>query len=54
MGKTHEVEISSLSDVTHFFKFSAIPQNDSLQFEITGRITGENNFSKKTKLVILN
>lgn len=53
MGKTHEVEISSLSDVTHFFKFSAIPQNDSLQFEITGRITGENNFSEKTELVIL-
>jgi len=54
MGKTHEVEISSLSDVTHFFKFSVIPQNDSLQFEITGRITGEYNFSEKTELVILN
>ncbi len=54
MGKTHKVEISSLSDVTHIFKLSAIPQNDSLQFEITGRITGENNFSEKTELVILN
>jgi hypothetical protein len=53
MGKTREVEISSLSDVTHYFKFSAVPQNDSLQFEITGRITGENNFSEKTELVIL-
>ncbi len=54
MGKTREVEISSLSDIAHFFKFSVIPQNDSLQFEISGRITGEHNFSEKTELVILN
>jgi hypothetical protein len=54
MGKTREVEIGSLSDVSHFFKFSAIPQNDSMQFEISGRITGEHKFSEKTELVILN
>lgn len=54
MGKTREVDISSLSDIAHFLKFSVVPQSDSLQFEITGRITGEHNFSEKTELVILN
>jgi hypothetical protein len=54
MGKIHKVEIKSLSDVSHFFKFSTFPQNDSLQFEITGRITEEGKFIKRTELVILN
>lgn len=53
MGKTKEVEISSLSAFEHHFKFEAVPQNDSIQFEVTGRITGEGKFELQTDLVIL-
>ena len=36
------------------FKLNALPQNDSLQFIVSGRIIGEGTFSEKTQLVILN
>lgn len=54
MGGTKRLNINELSSDSHVFKFSAIPQNDSLQFEISGRITNEKNFNQKTKLIILN
>ncbi|MCG6187665.1 hypothetical protein [Maribellus maritimus] len=44
MGETKELNINELSPESHHFKFSAVPTNDSLQFEITGRITNENDF----------
>jgi len=53
MGKTKEVEISSLSAFDHHFKFAVVPQNDSLQFEVTGRITQVGIFELQTALVIL-
>ncbi len=53
MGDTERVNIDELSAEYHSFKFSAIPQNDTLQFEITGRITNEPVFTVKTELVIL-
>ena len=53
MGKTKEVDINKLSSIDHNFKFSAIPENDSLQFIVTGRITNEGEFNLKTELVIL-
>ena len=53
MGDTQKLNIHELKSEYHFFKFSAIPQNDSLQFEISGRITNENSFNIKTKLVII-
>ena len=36
------------------FKLNALPQNDSLQFIVSGRIIGEGTFSEMTQLVILN
>jgi hypothetical protein len=53
MGKTKEVEISSLSAFDHHFKFAMVPQNDSLQFEVTGIITEVGKFELQTVLVIL-
>lgn len=53
MGDTKIININELSSDTHYFKFSAIPQNDSLQFEISGRITNEKNFNLTTKLIII-
>ena len=53
MGETEEVNINELSSVTHHFKFSAVPSNDSLQFTITGRITDEMNFALNTNLIVV-
>ncbi len=53
MGETKELNINQLSAESHHFKFSAVPTNDSLQFEITGRITNEKNFKLNTKLIII-
>ena len=53
MGETAELPINELYSTFHIFKFSAIPQNDSLQFEVSGRITGEGVFTQKTTLVVL-
>jgi len=53
MGDTKIVNINQISSIDHHFKFSEVPQNDSLQFEISGRITNEKNFTLKTKLIIL-
>lgn len=53
MGDTKTLNINELSSISHYFKFSAIPQNDSLQFEISGRITNEEDFNLKTELVVL-
>lgn len=54
MGKTGTVNVNGLSAFEHFFKFSAVPQNDSLQFEVTGRITDVGKFKALTDLVIMN
>ena len=54
MGKTHQVDINDLSVIEIYLKFSGTPINDTLQFRITGRITGDGSFSEKTQLVILN
>lgn len=53
MGDTENNNIHELSAISHNFKFSAIPQNDSLQFEVSGRITDEYQFQLKTELVII-
>lgn len=52
-GQTFEVNINDLSSTSHYLKFSNIPENDSLKFKVTGRITKEGLFSKETELVIL-
>ena len=52
MGETHEMNINSLSSTMFLFKFSTVPQNDSVQFEITGIITNEGEFKARTNLVI--
>jgi hypothetical protein len=52
-GNTTDLNINELSSEYHSFKFSAIPQNDSLQFEISGRIINEKSFNLKTELVVL-
>lgn len=53
MGKTLQVDINDLSVIEIYLKFSEIPQNDTLQFRITGRITCKGSFSEKTQLIIL-
>jgi len=53
MGETAELEISNLSTTMLFLKFSTIPNSDSLQFKITGRITDIGMFIAKTELVVL-
>ena len=53
MGNTKIININQLSSTDHHFKFSAIPENDSLRFEVSGRITNEKNFNLKTQLIIL-
>ena len=52
-GETFERNINEESSIVHNFKFSVVPQNDSLQFEISGRITNKGNFTKTTELIIL-
>lgn len=53
MGVTSALDINKLSSTMHFLKLSTVPQNDTLQFQITGRISNEGDFTTKTELVIL-
>lgn len=53
MGVTTPIDLSNLSATSLFLKFSAIPDNDSLQFKITGRITDIGKFTAYTELVVL-
>lgn len=53
LGETFEVPVNSTSSIISNFKFSVVPQNDSLQFEVTGRITDKGPFIERTELVIL-
>lgn len=52
-GATFERNQNFESSISHHFKFSVAPQNDTLQFEISGRITDKGNFTKTTALIIL-
>jgi hypothetical protein len=53
MGETTEIEIRNLSTTMLFLKFSTLPNNDSLQFKITGRITDNGTFISQTELVVI-
>jgi len=53
MGDTQKKNINTLSSVSHDFKFSAIPEHDTLQFEISGRISDGDTFNLKTELIII-
>jgi hypothetical protein len=53
MGDTSVGDINNLSSVSHLLKFSIAPENDTLQFEVSGQITNEGEFNLKTALVIL-
>lgn len=53
-GETSEITIGERASILHNYKFSEIPQNDSLQFQISGRIVTKGNFTKTTELIILN
>ncbi|MDW5290573.1 hypothetical protein [Formosa sp. PL04] len=52
-GETSEYNINQASAVSHFYKFAVVPENDSLQFKISGRIINKSHFIKNTELVIL-
>lgn len=52
-GITSTINVQETEAIFHFYKFSKIPENDSLQFKISGRITNEGFFEKTTNLVIL-
>lgn len=52
-GETSNININDASSTFHYFKFSEAPTNDSLQFNISGRITDKGSFIKTTELVIL-
>jgi hypothetical protein len=53
LGATFSTEVNNNSSVSHTYKFSAVPENDSLQFIISGRITNKGNFIKLTDLIII-
>jgi len=53
LGQTDELNINDLFSTYHSLKFSTIPENDSLKFKVTGRITEEGIFSEETELIIL-
>ena len=53
MGNTADLEVNKLSSISHFLKFAAIPQQDSLQFRIQGEISGEGSFNVTTQLIVL-
>ena len=53
LGGTFTTEVNNNSSVSHIYKFSAVPENDSLQFIITGRITNKGNFTSITDLIII-
>ena len=53
-GKTtNNVEISELFFVNQYFKFSSAPTFDSMQFIITGNISGKQKFQVQTDLIVL-
>lgn len=53
MGETSAIDVNQVSSISNYFKFSAAPQHDSLQFKISGRITEKENFVKTTALIVL-
>ncbi|WP_369049535.1 hypothetical protein [Tenacibaculum sp. UWU-22] len=53
LGGTYPTEINNNSSVSHTYKFSVVPENDSLQFLISGRIINKGNFSILTDLIII-
>ncbi|WP_348719371.1 hypothetical protein [Tenacibaculum dicentrarchi] len=53
LGGTYSTEINNNSSISHTYKFSAVPENDSLQFAISGRITNKDNFTNLTDLIII-
>ena len=53
LGGTYPTEINNNSSVSHTYKFSVVPENDSLQFLISGRITNKGDFSNLTDLIII-
>ena len=53
MGETFAINVNQVSSISNYFKFSAAPQYDSLQFKISGRITEKENFVKTTALIVL-
>lgn len=53
LGQTAELDINDLFSIYHSLKFSTLPENDSLKFKVTGRITEEGLFSQETELVVL-
>ena len=52
LGGTYTTIINNNSSVYHSYKFSVVPENDSLQFEISGRITDKDHFKILTDLII--
>lgn len=53
-GKTmNGIFIDELYFFDQYFKFSMVPEADSMQFVITGRISGKGNFTTQTDLIVL-
>lgn len=52
-GVTSPINVQQTESFSHLYKFSKTPENDSLQFRISGRITNEGTFEKTTELVII-
>lgn len=52
-GVTSPINIQETESRMHLYKFSKAPENDSLQFRISGRITHQGTFEKTTDLVVL-
>ncbi len=50
---TYGIDINQLQFFHQYFKFSAVPSADSMQFVITGRITDKGIFQYETELTVL-
>ena len=52
VGGTFPTDVGSNSSVSHSYKFSITPENDTIQFEISGRVTEKGAFTNLTDLLI--
>lgn len=53
-GNTFPMDVGTAALLGHVYKFSVTPQNDSIQFHVSGRITTKGTFAKTTGLVVFN
>ena len=51
-GGTFPTDVGNNSSISHIYKFSNTPENDSIQFQISGRVIEKGVFTQLTDLII--